>query len=142
MTFYRVLADLIVVVHFAYILFVVVGMLLILIGIALRWRWVRGFWFRMLHFAAIALVVAESLGGVVCPLTQWEYDLRVETGDAYLDAESGEPASFVGRWVHRLMFFEAPEWVLTVGYCLFGAAVLLTLILAPPRRPWRRSGVD
>jgi hypothetical protein len=34
-----------------------------------------------------------------------------------------------------VMFFEAPEWVFTLGYCLFGLLVLLALIFAPPRRP-------
>ena len=99
----------------------------------MRWGWVRNFWFRVLHFLMIALVVAESLGGVVCPLTTWENQLRVMAGGtAHAD-------TFVGRLVHDVMFFRAPPWVFTVCYCVFGAAVLLTLILAPPRRPWRAA---
>jgi hypothetical protein len=49
-----------------------------------------------------------------------------------------EDGSFVGRWVHELIFFEAPEWVFTIVYCAFGAVVLATFILAPPR--WPGSG--
>ena len=139
MNLYRFLADLIVVVHLAYVAFVVGGMVLILVGIVRRWCWVRNFWFRALHFAAIGLVAAESLGGITCPLTDWEDDLRVQAGDVDPTGRVGEPASFVGRLVHRLMFYECPEWAFTMVYCLLAAAVLATLILAPPKWPWGKS---
>ncbi len=124
------LADLIVVVHLAYVLFVVGGMALILIGIVLRWSWIRNFWFRAAHLAAIGLVVLESLFGVMCPLTRWENQLRGEEGSA---------TSFIGRLVHAIMFFNLPEWFFTVTYCLFGAAVVLAFIIAPPRGFGRKS---
>ena len=54
----------------------------ILAGIALRWAWVRNFWFRTIHLAMIAVVVAESLCGIVCPLTDWEDRLREAGGGA------------------------------------------------------------
>ena len=133
MTLYRCLADAIAAIHFAYVAFVVVGMAAILLGIVFGWRFVRNFWFRGLHFLAIAVVAAESLAGFVCPLTTWEYRLRAAAG------ESAEEGTFVGRWVHRLMFFSAPEWVFTSGYCLFALLVVLTLVLAPPRWPWRKT---
>jgi hypothetical protein len=126
---YCLLADLLVVVHLAIVSFIVVGMLLVLIGIARRWQWIRNFWFRAAHFLMIGIVAAESLGGIVCPLTDWEYRLRIAGG-----AEV-EPGSFVGWLVHTLMFFRLPEWVFTVAYCVFALAVLATLIWVPPRRP-------
>ena len=130
MLFYRLLADLIVVLHLAYVAFVVLGMLLIVVGIVRRWQWVRNFWFRAVHFLLIAIVVAESLGGIVCPLTEWERQLRIAGG------QEGDPTSFVGRLVHAVLFIDnAPEGVLTTCYCLFGLAVLATLVAAPPRRP-------
>jgi glucan phosphoethanolaminetransferase (alkaline phosphatase superfamily) len=133
MNLYRLLADAIVVFHFAYVAFVVLGMLVILVGLALRWRFVRNFWFRTVHFLMIALVAAEAMGGVFCPLTTWEAKLREAAG------ESVESGTFIGRWVHRLMFFEAPERVFTICYCGFCLLVLLTLLLAPPRWPWRKK---
>ena len=33
--------------HAVYVAFVVLGMAAILAGIALRWQWVRNFWFRI-----------------------------------------------------------------------------------------------
>ena len=72
----RMLADLIVMTHTAYVSFVVFGLLAILIGVALGWDWVRNIWFRAIHLTAIVIVVAEALAGIPCPLTTWEKQLR------------------------------------------------------------------
>jgi lysylphosphatidylglycerol synthetase-like protein (DUF2156 family) len=133
MALYRLLADFVVVVHLAYVAVVVIGMALILAGIARGWAWVRNFWFCAIHFAMIAVVAAESLAGLACPLTTWEFQLRMAGGGR------GEAGSFVGRLVHALMFFGVPRWAFTVSYCLFALAVVATLILAPPRRPGRKG---
>ena len=134
MNLYCLLADAILVLHFAYVAFVVGGMAVILAGVALRRPWARNFWFRAVHLAAIALVVAESLCGVLCPLTDWEDRLR-EAGGA-----PSEPGWFVGRWLNNLLFVDASPAVLSVCYVLFGLAVLLAFVLAPPRWPWKRRG--
>jgi hypothetical protein len=127
---YRFLADTIVVLHLAYVGFVVLGLLLILVGAALRWGWVRNFWLRGIHFLMIAVVVGESLLDITCPMTTWEDDLRVAAG------ESVSEGTFIGRFAHRLLFLpENGEATLTAIYCLFGAAVLGTLVWVPPRWP-------
>jgi hypothetical protein len=68
MNLYRLLADTVVAVHLTYVAFVVVGMAAILVGIVLRWSWVRNFWFRTVHLLMIGIVAVESLCGVRCPL--------------------------------------------------------------------------
>ena len=132
MTFYRLLADLVVLLHFAFVALVVGGMAAILAGIALRWRWVRNFWFRIVHFLMIAVVVAESLCDVLCPLTGWENRLLELAGETH------DSRSFIGRWIHRLLFVDVSTTTLTICYCVFGLAVLAALIFAPPRWPWKR----
>jgi len=133
MNFYQYLADLTVMVHVAYVAFVVIGMLLIVLGLVLGWRWVRNFWFRAIHLAMIAIVVAETFLGMVCPLTTLEDTLRAWAG------ETVEEGTFLGRLAHELLFYDAPEWVFTLSYCLFGAVVLLTFIFAPPHWPSRND---
>jgi len=122
------LADLTVVIHAAYVSFVVVGLALILAGVALRWKWVRNPWFRATHLIAIGIVVAESLVGIPCPLTVWERQLRQIAG------QTGYTGDFVGYWTHQLIFYRFEPWVFTVMYVLFGLAVLAAFLLAPPRR--------
>lgn len=128
MNLYSVLADVVVFVHAAYVSFVVLGLVAILIGWVLRWRWVRNLWFRVVHLVMIGVVVVESLLDITCPLTTLENNLRRTAG------ETARGESFVGRWVHDLLFYDAPPWAFTVAYCLFGAVVLATFVIAPPKR--------
>jgi Protein of Unknown function (DUF2784) len=55
------LADAVVVLHFAYVSFAVGGEILILAGGLLGWRWVRNLPFRLVHLAAVVLVAVEAL---------------------------------------------------------------------------------
>lgn len=128
---YSLVADVIVVVHFAFMAFVVVGQLLILAGWIWKWAWIRNPWFRVAHLAAIVLVALEAVGGIVCPLTQWEYDLRVKAG------HGAREGSFIGRLVHDLLFYDWPSWVFTTLYVGFALLVLLTFMLAPPK--WKKA---
>lgn len=121
---WAMMADLILVVHFLIVLFIVGGLLSVWIGAAVGWRWVRNPWFRYLHLGAIAFVAAEALLGVMCPLTVWEDALR-----GGVRAES-----FVGRWVRYFLYYEAPEWVFTLAYVAWTVATLATLRLFPPRQ--------
>jgi hypothetical protein len=118
------IADALLVVHFLIAAFICGGLVLVWLGAALGWRWVRNPWFRYAHLAAIAFVAAEALAGIACPLTVWEDLLR-----GNLQAES-----FVGRWVRRLLYYEAPPWVFTATYVAWAAATLFTLRIVPPRR--------
>lgn len=129
MDLYRIAADLLVAFHAAYVGFVVFGLIAILIGIVLRWGWVRNFWFRIIHFAMIGVVVCEALSAILCPLTTWEHDLRIKAG------ETVQQGTFIGRFFHNVLIYDAEAEVFTKLYCVFGGVVLATLILAPPQRP-------
>lgn len=92
MLVYRLLTDAILVLHEAFVLFLVLGLVLIVLGPALRWRWVRHFWFRVFHLAAIVIVVDQAWGGVPCPLTLLENTLRTKAG------ESTYAGGFIAHW--------------------------------------------
>ena len=118
------IADVLLVSHFLIAGFVVLGLILVWAGAIAGWSWIRNPWFRYLHLAAIMLVAAEALLGYACPLTVWEDLLRGGV----------RPDTFVGRWVYRLLYYNAPEWVFTTLYAAWAAATLLTLRIVPPRR--------
>jgi len=128
------LPDGVAILHAGYIAFVVVGFLLILVGIARQWSCARNFWFRVAHLLAIALVCAESLIGLSCPLTLLEDWLRTMGGG------SGYSRGFVGYWLDRLIFYDFPSWVFMLGYAGFGLVVAAVFIIAPPRRRSRLAG--
>lgn len=118
------LADLILITHFLFVLFVVGSLPLIWIGGWMGWDFVRNLRFRLAHLAAILFVVGESLIGVACPLTVWE--------DALRRTEPG--GNFVQRWLHRILFYDVSEWMLTTVYVMFAFLVAITFRLCPPHR--------
>lgn len=86
-TSFLFLANTVLAVHVLFVCFVVFGLLLIYLGFFLRWAWVRNPVFRLLHVAAIGLVVMQSWAGMICPLTTWEMALRARAGvDTYTGA--------------------------------------------------------
>ena len=97
---YRWLADVTVVVHGAFVLFVMVGAFL-----ALRWRWLV--W---LHVPAAIWGVLIEYAGWICPLTPLENALRARAG------ESGYTGDFIGHYVLHALYPQGltrtTQWVL------------------------------
>ena len=125
------LADIVLMAHFLFVAFVIGGLAAIWIGAALDWAWVRNVWFRAVHLGAIGFVIAESLVGILCPMTVLEDALR----------QGGRTeSSFIQRWVGRLLYYDLPERVFTVLYVIFGLIVALTFIYIRPERRANRTG--
>lgn len=133
---YQLLADTVLLAHFAIVMFVVGGLALVVAGNRFGWPWVNRLGFRFAHLAAITTVVAESWLGIVCPLTRLESWLRLQTGTA----SHGE--SFIEHWVQRVLFYQAPSWVFAAAYTLFGLLVVMAWWYFPPRRRKPVTGAD
>lgn len=127
-----ILADIVVAIHFAYVLFALGGECLILIGGFLRWNWIRNTVFRILHLAAVLLVAAQFLLDKLCPLTSLENSLRAAAGQ-----HVNEDITFIGRIIRSIIFYDFPPWVFGLIYIGFGALVAISFILIPPRRRGR-----
>ena len=123
------LADLILVLHAVFIVFVVGGQILILAGWLRDWSWPRHRWFRLLHLLAIGVVMLQAWIGLACPLTTLEDFLRAPAAGTPI-YEDG----FIRYWLRELVFYTAPAWVFTVIYTAFAGIVALTWLAYPPRR--------
>ncbi len=128
MALWRWLADLVLVAHAAYVLFVVGGQTLIVIGWIRGWEWTRCRVFRLLHLVAIGLVMLEAWLGINCPLTVLENFLRLQAGAVAYEN------SFIAHWLRWVIFYTAPEWIFALIYTVFTALVILTWLAYPPRR--------
>jgi hypothetical protein len=125
---YQVLADAVLALHVGIVVFVIAGLAVVVAGNLRDWRWVNHLWFRLAHLGAIAVVVAESWVGMVCPLTTLEMWLRARAG------ESTYSGSFIEYWLQRVLYYDAPAWVFTLGYTLFGLLVVASWWYFPPAR--------
>jgi len=132
---YRLIADFILIIHFAIVLFIVGGLALIWIGFALHWRWVTRWWFRSGHLAAMVFITIQSLADTLCPLTVWEQALRTRAG------QQGYTESFVEHWVHRLLYYELPGWIFTLTYCAVLGLIIAAWIAVRPERKKYRAGI-
>jgi len=123
------LADLIVFIHFLYVLFTVLGEAAILLGGLFKWKWIRNLPFRIVHLAASFFVAFEVLIGMICPLTAIEYTLRGEAGQ-YVNSQ----ISFIGRLIRKIIFYNFPPIFFTLLYVGFGSLVILSFIFIPPHK--------
>ncbi len=85
---YRIAADLLVVVHLAFILFVVFGGLMVF-----KWHWMA--W---IHLPTAVWGVLIEIIGWVCPLTPWENSLRRMAG------EEGYSEGFIEHYIAPIIY--------------------------------------
>jgi hypothetical protein len=107
----RWLADVTVIVHFAFVLFVVFG------GLMVLWRR----WIVWLHLPAVAWGAWIEFAGWICPLTPLENWLRLQGGgDTYA-------STFTERYLSGLLYppllTRELQWVLGTFVVIFNALV-------------------
>lgn len=126
--FYQYFADTILFLHFSFVFFIIVSLILILLGGYLKWVWIRNWWFRMAHLAGISFVVVQSWLGFICPLTTLEMWLREQVNEAHYTG------SFIQYWLQRILYYQAPDWVFILIYSLFGLLVIVSWVRFPPHK--------
>lgn len=114
-------ADVVVVIHFAFILFVVVGGLLVL-------RWPRAAW---LHLPAAMWGAAIVLLGGVCPLTPLENALRHAAG------QEGYEGGFIEQYLTPVIYPGGLTRSVQIALGIFVVAVNLGVYAVALKRRWR-----
>ncbi len=127
------LADLVVVIHLVYFVFVVGGFFYIVFGARKQWPSIRNPWFRTSHLAAVFIVLVEDTFGWNCPLNVAETSLRASTPD---------PPGPVGGFLDFLLHQTLTERTLDAIYWTLGGALLLLFIIVKPDFHIRRRTVS
>ena len=110
------LADLVLLTHFAIAAFLAAGMLLIPIGAYWRWSWVRAQRLRQIHAGLIVLITIEAIFHITCPLTILEALLR----------RTHAPESFWGDQISKILYWDLPLEFFAI---LYGCCVVWVLYL-------------
>lgn len=113
--------------HLAIIAFNIAGCVLVPIGAWRRWRWVRGFWWRLAHLLSLAVVALQALAGRACFLTIWQANAE--------GATHAQP--LIASWINRLVYLPLPLWVFAVAYVVVFAYVIALWWWVRPWVPWR-----
>ncbi len=108
---YRALADLVLVVHLAFVIFVVLGGLLVL----------RRPWIAWLHIPAAIWGVLIEYTGWICPLTPLENSFRMRGGEA------GYSGGFIEHYVKPLLY---PAGLTHSTQVVLGSIVLILNLAA------------
>ncbi len=125
---YQFLADIVLVAHFTFVVFVLGGGLLLL-------RWPRLIW---LHVPALVWGLVIELTGWVCPLTPLENVLRAMAG---LNIYQGD---FVGRYLLALLYpaVLTPALQLILAGFVFVLNVIIYTMVIQLRRKARQANRD
>ena len=107
----RLFADFLVLFHFVFILFVIIGGFLVI-----RWRWI--IW---LHIPCAIWGALIEFAGWICPLTPWENYLRVAAGS------SGYSGGFIEHYIIPIIY---PSGLTRELQLIFGGVVILINIIA------------
>ena len=116
---YSLAADLLVLLHLAFIVFVALGGLLV-------WRWWR---VVFVHLPAVIWAVLLEFNGWLCPLTPWEQQLRHAAG------EGGYTGSFIAHYLLPLIY---PAGLTRNAQLLLGIGAILVNLLIYGWLLWRR----
>lgn len=125
---YKILADIIVAIHFVWILFMLIGFILTVRGFfnqAFFDRWL----FRTLHLFGIAYVSLLAIMGRYCPLTLWENILR-----ASYDPGLTYPGSFMIHYFQKLVYPDVNPLIIRIPTTFIAIFTVLVFIIKPPER--------
>lgn len=125
---YRILADTIVIMHFVWILLMLIGFILTVAGF-----WVKNFFeqwfFRTLHLFGIAYVSILAIMGKYCPLTILENTLRQK-----YNPNLTYSGSFMINSIQRLVYPDINPLIILIPTTFIAIFTILVFIIRPPRK--------
>ncbi|HVA36736.1 MAG TPA: DUF2784 domain-containing protein [Candidatus Dormibacteraeota bacterium] len=121
------LANVVLALHMAAALFIIFGLVTIPLGARLGWAFVHGFWWRLLHVAAMATVALQKLLGEMCFLTVWENRLlAVARHDPY-------HVPLIHTWGEQFIHVDLPMPFLVGFYTALWIYLIVLWFRVPPR---------
>ena len=125
---YKISADLIMFVHFAWVLFMLVGFILTLYGFF--WKAFFDKWlFRTVHAGGILFVSILAVLGQYCPLTLWENTLRAKYDSSLVYA-----GSCIIHYVQKLLYPNINPLIIRAITTFIAIFSIVVFIVKPPTK--------
>ena len=116
------IADIILMFHFAIIFFITFGFFLIPIGYSFDWIWIKNSKLRICHCGMMIFVTLETILGITCPLTLIENSLR----------GINDSTSFISYWISQIIYWNFPTQFFIILYCICLVWTFLMWKIFPP----------
>ena len=153
---YKILADLIVIMHFLWIIFMIAGFLFTVYFVLFNKKFVSASAaleasvppasgpadkkfiisiMRIIHLAGIIYVGALTLLEKHCPLTLIEYNLKQR---AHSISPVDYHGSFIAEWVEKLVYPDVHPLIIEIPTIIIAVSTLILFIVFPPIFPFQR----
>jgi hypothetical protein len=119
------LADILMLLHFLWAIFMVIGLPLGL--------WLRSPTLRWVHFGGMMATAFFAAIGMYCPLTVWEETLRWEADPGFTYG-----GSFLARALSPILYPRIEPGIIRAASVMWGGLTILSMILKQPGRPLQR----
>lgn len=126
---HKIFADAIIVVHFLYILFMLLGFLLTGYALFFREKFFDRWLFRSLHLLGIFYVASLSILGKYCPLTILENELRLR-----YEVSLVYSGSFIVHYLERLVYPDVNPLVIQIPTVFLAIFTIVVFIVRPPKK--------
>ena len=126
---YKIFADAIIVAHFLYILFMLLGFLLTGYALFFRQKFFDWWLFRSLHLLGIFYVVSLSILGKYCPLTILENELRLR-----YEVSLVYSGSFIVYYLEKLVYPDVNPLVIQIPTVFLAIFTIVVFIVRPPKK--------
>ncbi|MEM2983019.1 MAG: DUF2784 domain-containing protein [Candidatus Bathyarchaeia archaeon] len=123
------MAEITVFIQLLFIIFLIGGFTVIVLGHFLKWPITRHLTFRTFHLIGFLIVVGFELAGLLCPLTYLEIWLRNKQ-----DPESAYFGSFIAHYIEKIIYWEVPMELILLPTCAIAILTLLIFLISPPNR--------
>jgi hypothetical protein len=126
---YKIFADAVIVVHFLFILFMLLGFLLTIYAVLFREKFFDWWLFRSLHLLGIFYVASLSILGKYCPLTILENELRLK-----YEVFSVYSGSFIVHYLEKLVYPDVNPLVIQIPTVFLAIFTIVMFIVKPPKK--------
>ncbi len=124
---YRIIADMLIVIHFIWIVFMIWVFLKTIISVIKKnYKFLNNVIIRTLHLLGIFLVAIFIIIDKPCPITIWENKFRMLAG------ETVYKGSFIVHYIEKLVYPDVPPYIVEIPSILIGLITVIFYIFIFP----------
>jgi len=127
MLLYKFFAEIVLIIHFLWILFMLFGFVYNVVGLFFNKNLLKNFWLRTIHLFGILYVASLAILDKYCPLTVLESKLRQKFEPNFIN-----PESFIIYYLEKIVYPNINPIIIIIPTVLIAVFSLIVYIAKPP----------